>query len=237
MKPEIGNNFELGYSRTFTKGGNVYISLIERINTQDKKQITTYYPDYQIGDSIYTNVSVTNNQNIGEEYNSGINVSGSYPFTSKLNLRGNLMISHRYLVTSQSTGNMSMGFRTRVNLNATYQMNKNLVFELFGFYSSAAQNIQGRIPQFFIYTFALRKLFWDKKASFGFTATNPFSKYVRQVTTISTDTYTSNTLRQMPLRSFGVSFTYKFGKMEFGKGKGKEEEDNNFLNNTSGGSN
>jgi len=41
----------------------------------------------------------------------------------------------------------------------------------------------------------------------------------------------------MPLRSFGVSFTYKFGKMEFGKGKGKEEEDNNYLNNTSGGSN
>jgi len=237
LKPEIGNNFELGYSRNFTKGGNIYISLIERINTQDKKQITTYYPAYQIGDSIYTNVSVTRNENHGEEYNSGINVSGSYPITSKLNLRGNLMISHRYQVTHQSAGNMSMGFRTRLNLNTSYQMNKDLVFELFGFYSSAAQNIQGRIPQFFIYTFALRKLFWDKKASFGFTATNPFSKYVRQVTTISTDTYTSNILRQMPLRSFGISFTYKFGKMEFGKGKGKEEEDNNYLNNTSGGSN
>jgi ferric enterobactin receptor len=237
LKPEIGNNFELGYSRTFTKGGNIYISLIERINTQDKKQITTYYPYYQIGDSIYTNVSVTNNQNIGEEYNSGINISGSYPVTSKLNLRGNLMISHRYLVTRQSTGNMSIGFRSRLSLNATYQMNKDLVFELFGFYSSASQNIQGRIPQFFIYTFALRKLLWDKKLSIGFTATNPFSKYVRQVTTISTDNYTSNIFRQIPLRSFGLSITYKFGKMEFGKEKGKEEEENNYLNNSSGGGN
>jgi outer membrane receptor protein involved in Fe transport len=237
LKPEIGNNFELGYSWNFTKGGNIYISLIERINTQDKKQITTYYPTYQIGDSIYTNVSVSRNDNLGEEYNSGLNVSGSYPITSKLNLRGNLMISNRYQVTHLSSGNLSMGFRTRLNLNATYQMKKDLVFEVFGFYSSAAQNIQGRIPQFLIYTFALRKLFWDKKASFGFTATNPFSKYVRQVTTIATDTYTSNILRQMPLRSFGVSFTYKFGKMEFGKGRGKEEEDNNYLNNTSGGSN
>jgi ferric enterobactin receptor len=237
LKPEIGNNFELGYSRNFTKGGNIYISLIERINTQDKKQITTYYPAYLIGDSVYTNVSVTYNQNIGEEYNSGINVSGSYPITSKLNLRGNLMISHRYLMTNQSTGNFSMGLRTRLNLNATYQMNKDLVFELFGFYSSAAQNIQGKNPQFFIYTFALRKLFWDKKASFGFTATNPFSKYVRQVTTISTDSYTSSILRQIPLRSFGVSFTYKFGKMEFSKGKVKEEDENNYLNNTPSGSN
>jgi outer membrane receptor protein involved in Fe transport len=235
LKPEIGNNFELGYSSTFKKGGNIYISLIERINTHDVKQITTFYPSYLIGDSTYTNVSVTNNQNIGEEYNSGINVSGSYPITTKFNLRGNLMVSHRYLVTNQSTGNLSTGFRTRLNLNASYQVSKDLVMEVFGFYSSAAQNIQGRIPQFFIYTFAFRKLFWDKKASLGFTATNPFSKYVRQVTTISTDGYTSNNIRLIPLRSFGLSFTYRFGKMEFGKNKGEDE--NNYLNNTSSGAN
>lgn len=232
LKPEIGNNFELGYSSSFSKGGNIYISLIERINTHDKKQITTYYPTYVIGDSTYTNVSLTTNQNIGEEYNSGLNISGSYPITSKLNLRGNLMIVNRYQVTHQSIGNLSLGFRTRLNLNASYQVSKDLVVELFGFYSSAAQNIQGKIPQFFIYNFAFRKLFWNKKASLGFTATNPFSKYVRQVTTISTDTYTSNILRLVPLRSFGLSFTYKFGKLEFSKNKG--EEDNNFLNNTSG---
>lgn len=230
LKPEIGNNFELGYNRTFSKGGNIYVSLIERINTHDVKQITTFYPNYLIGDSIYNNVSVTNNQNIGSEYNSGINISGSYPVTSKLNLRGNLMVSHRYLVTNQSPGNFSTGLRTRLNLNATYQLPKDLVFELFGFYSSAAKNIQGNSPQFFMYTFALRKLFWGKKASLGFTATNPFSKYVRQVTTISTESYTSNTIRQMPLRSFGISFMYKFGKMEFSKTK---EEDNNYMNDSS----
>ena len=120
-------------------------------------------------------------------------------------------------------------------MNATYQMNKDLVLELFGYYSSAVQGIQGKTPQFFTYTFALRKLFWDKKASFGFTATNPFSKYVRQVSTISTGSYTSNIVREMPLRSFGISFTYKFGNMEFGKNK--EPDDNNFLNNQSTGSN
>ena len=78
-------------------------------------------------------------------------------------------------------------------------------------------------------------MFWDKKASFGFTATNPFNKYIRQVTTITTESYTSNVVRQMPLRSFGISFMYKFGKMEFSKSK--EEDDNNYLNNTSSGAN
>ena len=145
------------------------------------------------------------------------------------------MVTHRYSVSNLSTGNLSTGFRSRFNLNATYQLPKELVLELFGFYSSATRNIQGKTPQFFIYTFALRKLFWDKKASFGFTATNPFSKYVRQVTTISTDSYTSNVIRLMPLRSFGISFMYKFGKLELNKSK--QEDDNNYLNNTSSGAN
>ncbi len=235
LKPEIGNNFELGYSNTFKKGGNIYISLIERINTQDVKPVTTFYPTYLIGDSTYHNVSVTNRQNIGEEYNTGINVSGSYPLTTKLNLRGNLMIMNRYTL-SNTIGNGSSGFRTRVNLNATYELNKNLVFELFGFYSSAVQNIQGKSPQFFVYTFALRKLFWDKKASFGFTATNPFSKYVKQKSTISAESYSSISIRQVPLRSFGISFTYKFGKLEFDKNK-EDENNNNFMNDTSAGAN
>jgi outer membrane receptor protein involved in Fe transport len=228
LKPEIGNNFELGYSYTFKKGGNLYVSLIERINTHDVKQVTTFYPTYLIGDSTYTNVSVTNNQNIGEEYNTGISASGSYPVTTKLNLRGNLMVTHRYTVSSIGIGDQSTGVRVRFNMNATYQLDKNLVFELFGFYSSPVQNIQGKTPQFFIYNFALRKLFWDKKASFGFTATNPFNKYVRQLSTISTESYTSTTIRQMPLRSFGISFMYKFGKMEFSKNK--EEDNNNYMN-------
>ena len=230
LKPEIGNNLELGYSSTFKKGGNIYISLIERINTQDVIQVTTFYPAFLIGDSTYTNVSVTNSQNIGEEYNTGISVSGSYPITTKLNMRGNLMVSQRYIVSNVGIGNQSTGFRARLNLNATYQLNKDLVFELFGFYSSPVQNIQGKNPQYFMYTFALRKLFWDKKASFGFTATNPFNKYVRQLSTISTESYTSTNIRMMPLRSFGISFMYKFGKLEFSKSK--EEDNNNFMNET-----
>ncbi len=235
LKPEIGNNFELGYSNTFKKGGNVYIALIERINTSDLKPVTIFYPTYLIGDSIYTNVSVTNRQNIGEEYNTGISASGSYPITTKLNMRGNLMVTHRYTVNNTGIGDQSSGLRVRFNMNATYQLNKDLVFELFGFYSSATQNIQGKTPQFFMYTFALRKLFLDKKASFGFTATNPFNKYVRQLSTISAESYSSTSIRQMPLRSFGISFMYKFGKLEFSKTK--EEDDNNYLNNTSSGSN
>ena len=235
LKPEIGNNFEFGYSKTFKEGGNVYLALVERYNTSDLKPVTTFYPALQLGDSTYFNVSVTNRQNIGEEYNTGFSASGSYPITSKLNLRGNLMISHRLTINKMGIGDQSAGVRARMNINASYQLSKDLAFELFGFYNSAVQNIQGKTPQFFTYTFAFRKIFWNNKASFGFTTTNPFNKYVRQLSTISTENYSSTIVRQVPLRSFGISFTYKFGKMEFGKKK--EEDNNNFINDSPAGSN
>ncbi len=82
-----------------------------------------------------------------------------------------------------------------------------------------------------MYTFAFRKLFLDKRASFGFTTTNPFNKYVRQETTVSAENYRSENIRKMPLRSFGISVSYKFGKVEFKKNR--EEEDNNYLNGNS----
>ena len=226
LKPELGHNLELGYNNTFSKGGSIYITLFERINTQDLKQVNTYYPNYIIGDSIYHNVSVTNRQNAGKEYNSGLNISGSLPIKDKLNLRSNIMISQRYSETGLSTGNVNMGIRYRFNVNASYQLASNLVFEIFGNYNSSAKNIQGRMPQSFTYTMAFSKQFWKKKASLGFTATNPFNQYIEQKITVLTNNYNSYSERQVPYRSFGINFTYRFGKMEFKKNK----EDDNYLN-------
>ena len=233
LRPEISDNIELGYSKQFTGGGNMYISFNERINTQDHKQITTFYSAYHAGDSVYSNVSVTNFQNIGAEYNSGGNLSLSVPVTDKLNARGNFGLVNRYIVSSLAdVGNVYLGFRCRVNLNLTYQMPKNLVIEAFGNYNSATKNIQGLNPQSLSYTLAFKKQFWNKKASIGFTATNPFNQYVRQETTINTSSYSSVNIRQLPYRSFGIIFTYKFGKLEFKKGK--DDRKNDFIDNQPG---
>jgi ferric enterobactin receptor len=229
LRPEIGDNFELGYSKSFKTGGSVYLSLTERINSHDIKTITTFYPEYLVGDSLYNNVSVSNIQNIGTEYNSGINISGSVPVREKLNLRTNIQFGQRYMVTQLKAGNANMGFRVRLNLNASYQLPKNLIVEAFGNYNSASRNIQGKIPQSFTYTLAARKQFANKKASFGITATNPFNQYVNQLSTILTDNSYSTSIRKIPFRSFGISFNYKFGKLEFKKGKNDDNIENSNL--------
>lgn len=228
LKPEIGNNFELGYNKTFQNGGNIYLALIERINTSDVKPYTTLYPTYVIGDSTYTNVSITRRENIGIEYNSGVSMSGSIPVTSQLNLRGNLMLTQKKVVNDLLAGNVTNGFNWRFNLNATYQLPGELLVEGFGNYSSAINSIQGRRPQELTYNFALRKLILHKNASIGLTATNPFTKYVTQLTTIRTGNYISTTTVLVPYRSFGLSLSYKFGKLEFKKGK---DHSGDFLNN------
>ena len=227
LKPEIGNNFELGYNKSFGKGTNLNLSLIERINTQDHKRVTNFYSAYPAGDSVYDNVSVTNIQNIGIEYNTGLNVSGSWSIKDKLTLRGNVFFMHRHSVDLPPGSTGSDGNRFRTNLNATYQLPHNLVTEAFGNYNAATINIQGRTPQSITYTLAFRKQFWKKNASIGVTGTNIFNQYTRQVATISTADYSSYTVRMLPYRSVGISVTYKFGKLEFKKDK----EEDSYLNN------
>jgi outer membrane receptor protein involved in Fe transport len=227
LKPEIGNNIEFGYNKSFTKNSNIYIALIERINTQDHKTVTAFDSAYVAGDSTYKNVSVTNTQNAGTEYNTGINVSGSWNIKDKLSLRGNMFLMHRHSV-GLPVGSMGTdGNRFRMNLNATYQLPHNLVTEVFGNYNSATNNIQGRTPQWITYTLAFRKQFWNKNASIGVTATNLFNEYTKQVVTVTTSDYSSYVERMIPYRSVGVILTYKFGKLEFKKGKEDEPYPNN----------
>jgi len=227
LKPEIGNSFELSFNGGFKNGGNLRLSVMERITTQETEEVTTFYPEYSVGDSVYKNVLVTTEQNIGEEYATGLSVFASIPVTPKFNLRGNLMLFNRYLISNLNEGNVSTGINTRFNLNATYELPRDLALELFGFYRSGGKNLQGRSPQFFIYTFAFRKRFWDRNGSFGFTATNPFSRNIRMASKVTTENSESSTVRELPFRSFGIAFTWKFGNLE-SKKRNRENDNDSF---------
>lgn len=224
LKPEISDRIEFGYNTGIAKGGNLRITLSQRINSREIEDITTFYPEYAIGDSVYRNISVRTRENIGRENNTGVNIFSSVPVTSELNLRGNLMLFHTWIMSNPNVGNVSLGFRFRGNLNATWQLPRNLVVELFGFWRSGGKTLQGREPQFYIYNVAFRKLFWNKNASFGFTATNFIKRDIRQVTTINAENSRTRSINNLPFRSFGVSFTYKFGKMQAKQNRNDETE-------------
>jgi hypothetical protein len=65
----------------------------------------------------------------------------------------------------------------------------------------------------------------NKKASIGLTATNPFSEYVGQRATTYGANFSQVNQRLIPIQSFGISLSYKFGKLDFKK-KDPEKDDN-----------
>jgi ferric enterobactin receptor len=221
LKPEKGHNYELGYSKNFEKGGNVYVAAVYRYNTDDNQTYTTFYPVININGTNYSDVTLNQRANIGSQTQVGINVFGSVPITNSFNLRSNIQAGSR---SNSNPGNPTVtAFAYRINLNATYEFGHDLTGEVFGNYQSKQQNLQGTRPAFGFYNIAVRKQFLNKMASIGLTAANPFSQYVTQTGTSFGANFNQVNVRQVPYRSFGISLSYKFGKLAFKK----EKDDNN----------
>lgn len=221
LKPEIGHNYELGYQKSFEKGGNVYAGLMYRYNTEDIQGYTTFYPTLTINGTNYYNVSLTQRTNIGSQASAGFNIYGSVPLTSKLEMRSNIQVINQ---RNNNPGIASVSaFNYRVNLNVSYDFGNDLVAEVFGNYESRRKNIQSTRPALGTYNIAVRKQFMNKKISLGLTAANPFSRYINQTNSSFGNNFTQNNLRQVPYRSFGISLSYKFGKLAFKK----DQEDTN----------
>ena len=225
LLPEIGHRIELAYSKDFGKAGSAMVSLFYRINDNDIQPYIVYYPTYNVGDSVYTNVSVSTRQNIGMEKNMGMNLFGDLHVNSKLGFRSNIFFFRRHTINKLDAGYNSNSFNYRFNLNANYQFASTLVAEFFGNFNSARNEAQGKYPSFTTYSFAIRKQFWNKKGSIALTANNFFSKYVHQKTVLTGPGFSVNGERQIPFRSVGINFAWKFGKLEFKKQK--PEADNN----------
>jgi outer membrane receptor protein involved in Fe transport len=226
LKPELTHGFELSYSKTFAKAGNINVVGFYRLNINDIQSYTTFYPTYKIGDSVYTNVSVSNRQNISQQNRYGLNIYGSFNLVKGLNLRANLSGYDNYIQNTNGGGSSSINsFEYRINFNVSYQLPWDLAIEFFGNFNSPRTTVQGKVPSFTSYSLALRKQFFEKKFSIALTATNPFNEYINQRTELSGYNFTLSSLRQLPFRSFGINLTYKFGKLQFKPEKEEEHTD------------
>ncbi|MBN9297094.1 MAG: TonB-dependent receptor [Filimonas sp.] len=223
LKPELGQRVELSYSKDFGHVGSVMLTAFFRHNAQDIQPYVQYYSSLQVGDSTYYNVSVSSRENIGTENNTGANIFADLHITSKFGVRTNVFLFHRHIINTIDAGGDRTSFNYRMNLNATYQFSNLLAAEFFGNFNSARNEVQGKYPSITTYSFAVRKMFWNKKASLALTATNPFNEYVTQRTELYGPNFTTYTTRKIPFRSVGINFTWKFGLLEFKK----EREMNN----------
>ncbi len=224
LKPEVGYRAELAYNHEYGSAGSFLVSAFYRESNHDIQPFTYYYSSYRVGDSVYSNVSLNTMENIGREKNLGVNLFGELKATGKLNFRTNIALFRRHIENGIDTSSNRTSYNYRFNLNATYQITKTLVAEVFGNFNSARNEVQGRYPSFTSYTMAVRKQFWNKKGSLALTANNLFANYVNQKTVLYGINFTTYSDRKIPSRSVGLNFTWKFGKLDFKKDKEDVEE-------------
>lgn len=217
LLPELGERIEFTYSQEIKELGSVMVTVFQRNSNQDIQPYVTYYPSLQVGDSIYKNVNLSMPQNIGLEKNTGVNIFSDFKFSPAFSVRSNISYYYRKIYNSIDHSNSASSQNYRANINLTYEFSKNLVSECFGNFNSARNEVQGKYPANLSYSIAMRKKFWNGKGSLGLVANNPFAEFVKQQTLISGPNFNSNNIRYVPSRSFGISFNWRFGKLEFKK--------------------
>jgi outer membrane receptor protein involved in Fe transport len=225
LQPEIGHRIELTYGRDTKDAGYFSITAFYRVNDGDIQPFIIFYPELSVGDSTFYNVNVTTFQNIGIEKNMGLSLFSDLHPTSALGIRTNIFMFQRHTINKIDTGYNSNSFNYRLNINLSYQFKKNFAAEFFGNFNSPRHEAQGKYPSFTNYSFAVRKQIWNKKGSIALMATNPFSEYVVQQTTLFGPGFNTNSTRKIPFRSVSINFTWKFGKLTFKKEK--EHSDDN----------
>ncbi len=219
LKPEVSNRVELSYNRNFENAGFFMLTAFYRNNQQDIQPFLVFYPQLKVGDSVYTNVTVSTRQNIGTENNMGITGFTDIHINTKLTLRSNISFFKRHTLNAIDPDYNSHSFNYRFNINSSYQFNSSFSGEFFGSFSSARNEAQGKYPSFTTYSIAMRKQLWNKKGSLALIANNFLNNYITQKTILYGPNFSSYNIRKIPYRSVSINFTWKFGKLEFKKEK------------------
>lgn len=228
--PQKMHAIELSYYKFYDKGSSLLVTLFYRYSEADWQGYSAYYSALKVGDSVYRNTTVSTTVNAGTEQTGGLNISGTLHLSDKLEIRGNGNLFEKYILSSLPGSGIVSSVNYRVNMNVTYQFTKTLVAELYSGYNSGTLEAQGKYPSFASYSFAIRQQLFDKKGTLTFSTTDPFNKYTSQTTYLHASNYLSASSfsgyssRNYPYQFFSLSFSYKFGKIEYKEKKQEEEE-------------
>lgn len=167
-------------------------------------------------DTIQNGSSISTYKNIGETRQLGISFFGSMRL-NKLTLRGS------FDLYSYSGKDISLGYEKWTEsvvlysyyFGGSYNLGKNWKAETFGFFRSPTQTIQGTSTSFSMISFGINKAFKNKRGSIGIRIIEPFNKNKKFETDLNGEFFSQSSITTTPFRSFGISFKYTIGKLNF----------------------
>ena len=231
LKPELSQNIEFNYSM-FVKTTVVNASVFYRRTNDIIESFVIPIPvtDPTTGNNVTG--SKTTYRNVGNNNSVGFNFFGQINPVKLFTLRGNFNVFTYDINTNNSVSvtNANSGVQMLYNgfLMGTYSFPKGLTFETFLITNSPRRTAQGKNPSFNMWNLGLKKQILDKKASIGLTIIDPFNENKNFRQNISGTDFTQSSNFSLPFRSFGISFSYRFGKMTMqapGKKRGVTNDD------------
>jgi outer membrane receptor protein involved in Fe transport len=228
LKPEISQTIELNYN-AFIKSSLLNFSVYYKSTSSHIEGIAR--PISYVNGTDTLPATLTTYENIGKLHSWGASFFGSVTPIKILTIRSSITAytfnpdpSTAYMFQQSTNGTYIQYFAF---VSSAFTFNHGLIAEAFLVDKSAEHTIQGTNPGFYYYSFGVRKQFDNKKASIGLNMVNPFSYYENFNSTLKSPGFTQSSYTQFPFRSFGVTFSYSFGKTTFSNPTGKQKGVNN----------
>lgn len=218
LSPELTDNIELGYS-TFIKGSVINASVFYR-NTRDVIE-SSINPFLENG----VNKNLTTYINVGTSESYGFNVFGSYNPKPKWTLMANFGLNTYEVNNNASNVNTGTFLNYNAFMRSAYALPGGWNTELWGVINSPKRTFQGKTDMMYFYGGAVKKEILNKKATVGINVLNPFSRDLNIKTVNNTAVSTQRSDIHYPLRSFGLNFSYNFGKLKFTQKKTIKNDD------------
>jgi outer membrane receptor protein involved in Fe transport len=219
LSPETSQTFDLNYN-AFIKSSVINLSVYYKKTDNMIESINSTIREIINGNEIQGTRSVTNNVAVNNSV--GASFFGSINPIKILTIRGSVNVfTYNPTVYAQYAEFINPdALKTRLvsNVFGSVQLNlpSNFIMEGFGFANSSRRTIQGASPAFGIYALGIKKQFADKKASIGFNTVQPFAVNKSFDQDVSSSTFRTRSKTLVPFQSFGITFSYSFGKMNFG---------------------
>lgn len=206
LAPELVDQVELTYN-TFFKGISLNLSTYYRQTSDIIESFLTIADDSQ--------VSTTTFLNIGRNRSVGANLFTSVTLFKKWQVRGGINV-FTYNGEGVVGGNRitNEAILWNGNLSSTLSLKGDWRIEAFGFFRSPQQTLQGFNPSFSIFSIGARKEF-SKRFSLGIQIVQPFSDDKTFPSELSGPTFYQRSEFVIPFRSFGITASYNFGKLDF----------------------
>ncbi|MDB5245861.1 MAG: TonB-dependent receptor [Segetibacter sp.] len=226
LRPEFTNSFELNYSKTYSSG-NFLGAIYYRNTVGDITQYSDTLTDVQYQQldnaAVDPNAILNTFINTQSQNRLGADLTLQQKIAKNFDVIPNVNMQYRKVNAQVNDINLSNeGFNWEAKLIANYKIEapkswlfKNLGFQLTGEYESPEVIPQGRRKEQYSIDYAMRKdMFKDNKGTLTFSINDVFNTN-RFGTIYDTDNFYQDSYRRWNVRSFRITFTYKFGSSNF----------------------